>query len=203
MVTFKTKSSLLFFLVVSCISLSAQCDCEEILHKNCRDCGMDPSRPSLIVGFKMLFYPIDSAYYNYFIVDSVRPDSYICYSLCNPLYKDIPRFHFCKNVIYTYYLNQLNLSDSQIIALSLDYEKDMLKTLCKYEFVFFKKRQDSISQINFFLTTKIPIYLNNELVPFDQSEEVLGQIQKKDIISIQRIKRRYRRKNDRIDIITR
>ena len=60
-----------------------------------------------------------------------------------------------------------------------------------------------ISTVNFYLTTTIPIYLNGVLIPLEQCENVLGAIRQEDLISVQRFKRKNRKKLERIEVITR
>lgn len=198
------KLFFLCFIIFSSISLSAQCDCERVMDKSCRDCMFDPTMPSMMAGYRMLFYPMDSAYLHYFIVDSLRVDSYICFLLCNPLYDYIPRFHHCGKVDHCAYLNHLKLSDSLIYCLNLSYEKNMQKTACLYEFIFSDDISGKcISTVNFYLTTTIPIYLNGVLIPLEQCENVLGAIRQEDLISVQRFKRKNWKKLERIEVITR
>jgi hypothetical protein len=105
---------------------------------------------------------------------------------------------------YHYHLNGLELPLDTIKK--LDFSKKRNKDLLQhgvYSPIFdTTKMKECVLGLNLYLTSVIPIYLNGTLVPFEQCEEILSLINSENIVSVQRIERKYRRKNDRIDIVT-
>lgn len=183
------------------IDMQAQCNCDSIrdVLSHTRIC-VEYSPYKCIVGpYHTLFYPKDTFLLitNYNFVDCLR--------ICDDKFQ-YPIFNLCSDgdIQYNYHLNGLVI---QMDALEkLDFSKTWKKDLLLkgfYSPIFnTKEERECILGVDLFLTTFIPIYLNGTLVPFEQCEAVLSLINPENIVSVQRIERKYRRKNDRIDIVT-
>lgn len=195
------KIRILLFCCCCFISVKsqAQCDCDSIREvlSHTRFSSYAPYK--LIVACHTLFYPKDTFLLvtNYSFEDCIR--------ICDDKFP-YPIFKLCSDdkIQYRYHLNGLELPLDTIKKLDFPktWKKDKLpKGL--YTPIFSEKgKNECIVGFDMFLTTFVPIYLNGTLVPFEHCEAVLNQIHSEDVISVQRAERKYRRKGDRIDIVT-
>ena len=183
------------------IKAQAQCNCDSIREvlSHTRIC-VEYSPYKCIVGpYHTLFYPKDTFLLitNYNFVDCLR--------ICDDRFQ-YPVFNLCSDdeIQYHYHLNGLKLPLDTIEKLdfSKTWKKDLLLKGLYTPIFKDKGMNECILGFNLFLTTFVPIYLNGSLVPFDQCEAVLSLINPEEIVSVQRIERKFRRKNDRIDIVT-
>ena len=183
------------------IKAQAQCDCDSIreILSHTRIC-VEYSPYKCIVGpFHTLFYPKDT----FLLVTNYSFED--CLRICDDKFP-YPIFKLCSDgeIQYHYHLNGLELPLDTIKK--LDFSKNRKKDLLPkglYTPIFSEKgKNECIVGFDLFLTTFVPIYLNGTLIPFEQCETVLNRIHSDDVISVQRAERKYRRKSDRIDIVT-
>lgn len=183
------------------IKAQAQCNCDSIrdVLSHTRIC-VEYSPYKCIVGpFHTLFYPKDT----FLLVSNYSFED--CLRICDDKFP-YPIFKLCSDgeIQYHYHLNGLELPLDTIEKLdfSKTWKKDLLLQ-CVYSPIFNDKMMNEcILGFNLFLTTFVPIYLNGTFVPFEQCKEVLSLINPENIVSVQRVERKYRRRNDRIDVIT-
>lgn len=102
----------------------------------------------------------------------------------NPVIKS----KFCEGQSKTFFLNGLELPFDSLVKLNLRI-KNQLENQSFYELRY--KEDDPlycIEHINYFITIKIPIFVNGEKIPLEKSFEILGSIAPNEIVSIQRLK---------------
>ena len=183
------------------MGMQAQCDCDSIreILSHRRIC-VDYSPYKCIVGpFHTLFYPKDTFLFvsNYSFEDCIR--------ICDDNFP-YPIFALCSDgkIQYRYHLNGLEipLDTVEKLDFSKTWKKDLLLQGFYTPIFNTEGENECILGFDLYLTTFIPIYLNGKLVPSEQCEAVLSGINPNDVISVQRTERKYRRKNDRIDIVT-
>jgi hypothetical protein len=133
--------------------------------------GIDPEKTLLVI-CKMVFEPKDTL---------------------NPIIKS----KFCDNESKTFFLNGLELPFDSLVKLQLSY-KNTLRNQCFYDLKY--NEDDSlncIAHINYYITIKIPIFLNGKEISLEQSVKILGRVLPNELLSIQRVK-----KKERIEITT-
>ena len=111
----------------------------------------------------------------------------------NPVIKS----KFCDNLSKTFFLNGLKLPFDSLVKLQLR-SKDLFNNQCLYELKY--KGDDSstcIEHVNYYITIKIPIFLNGKEIPLERSVKILERVSPNDLLSMQRVK-----KKGRIDITT-
>ena len=113
----------------------------------------------------------------------------------------IIRNEFCENESKTFFLNGLELPFDSLMKLQLTY-KNTLKKQSFYELKYKENNTSNcIEHINYYITIKIPIFLNGKEIPLENGFEILGAITPSEIVSIQR-RNPHSKKKGRIEIIS-
>jgi len=137
--------------------------------------GQEPQK-TMIITNKMVFYPKDTL---------------------NP----VVRNEFCENQSKTFFLNGLELPFDSLVKLQLT-DKNVLNKQSFYELKYKENNTSGcIEHINYFMTIKVPIFVNGKEISLEESLEVLGAITPSEIVSIQRLYP-YSKKKGKIEIIT-
>ena len=137
--------------------------------------GQEPLQ-TILVTCHMVFYPTDTL---------------------NPVIRN----EFCENESKTFFLNGLELPFDSLVKLQLTY-KNTIKKQSFYELKYKENnRSNCIEHINYFITIKIPIFVNGKEISLEESFEILRTIAPSEIISIQRFYP-YSKKKGKIEIIT-
>ena len=113
----------------------------------------------------------------------------------------IVRIKDCENQTKTFFLHGLELPFDSLVKLELRI-KNQFENQSFYELKY--KENDPfncIEHINYYVTIKIPIFLNGEEIPLEKSFEILNAIAPDEIVSIRRIYP-YLKKKGRIEIVT-
>ena len=111
------------------------------------------------------------------------------------------RHKYCDGQSKTFFLNGLELPFDSLVKLQLTY-KNALKGQSFYELKYKENnRSNCIEHINYYITIKIPIFLNGKELSLEESSKILGAIMPNEIVSIQRFYH-YSKKKGRIEITT-
>ena len=133
--------------------------------------GEEPQKTSLVM-CKMVFHPKDTL---------------------NPIIKS----KFCDVQSKTFFLNGLELPFDSLVKLQLTY-KNTLSNQCFYELKYKENNTSNcIEHINYYITIKIPIFLNGKEIPLERSIKMLETVSPNEMLTIQRVK-----KKGRIEITT-
>ena len=98
------------------------------------------------------------------------------------------RMKFCEGQTKAFFLHGLELPFDSLVKLNLRI-KNQLENQSFYELRY--KENDPlkcIEHINYYITIKIPIFLNGKELPLEKSFEILGAIAPNEIVLIQRLK---------------